>query len=78
MLLALKNIAFPFFYVFDIVKDFIQLIILIIAVGGPMLVFNFWISFTSVVSWLNNTIQFISKGSSIYYVSKGLENCQFC
>ena len=59
MLLALKNTAVPFFYVFDIVKDFIQLIILIIAAGGPMLVFNNWISFTSVVSWLNNSIQFI-------------------
>ena len=59
MLLTLKNIAFPFSYVFDIVKDFIQLIILIVAVGGPMLVFSNWTSFTSVVSLLNSSIQFI-------------------
>lgn len=51
--------VFPFLYVFDVVKDSIQLIILTVAVGGPMLIFNNWISFTSVVSWLNNSIQFI-------------------
>ena len=56
MLLTLKNIIFPFFYVLDVVKDSIQLIILTVAVGGPMLVFNNWISFTSVVSWLINGI----------------------
>ena len=56
MLLAPKNIAFPFLYVVDFLKDSIQLIMLIVAVGGPVLVFNNWTSFTSVVSWLNNSI----------------------
>ena len=53
-----KNIAFPLLYVFDALKDSVQLIMLIVAVGGPVLVFNNWTSFTSVVSWLNNSIQF--------------------
>ena len=56
-----KNIAFPFFYVFDALKDSIQLIMLIAAVGGPMLVFNdeYLFSFTSTVSMANISIQFI-------------------
>ena len=53
--MVIKNIAFPFLYVFDALKDSIQLIMLIIAVGGPMLVFNdeYMFSFTSAVSLVN-------------------------
>ena len=70
MLLALKNIAFPFFYVFDVLKDYIQLIMLIVAVGGPMLVFNNWTSFTSVVSWLKNRIQSICNQIAVQIISR--------
>ena len=47
-----KNIVFPFLYVFDVLKDFIQLIMIIVAVGGLWQVFNddYLSSFTSVVS----------------------------
>ena len=45
-----KNITFPFLYVCDVLKDSLQLALLVIAVGGPLLVIKNPFSFTSVVS----------------------------
>ena len=44
------NIVYPFFYIMDIVKDFVQLVLLLDAVGGLSLTLNDWSSFSSTVS----------------------------
>ena len=44
------NLSMPFFYLLDIVKDCIQLSLLITVVGGPWLFLENWLNFTSVVS----------------------------
>ena len=44
------NIVSPFFYIMDIVKDFVQLVLLVDAVGGLSLTLNNWSSFSSTVS----------------------------
>ena len=45
------NLLTPFFYLFDIVKDCIQLSLLLSIVGGLWLFLENWLSFTSVVSY---------------------------
>ena len=53
---VLTNFWPPFMYVCDIVKDTVQLLLMIIVVGGYENVFKYWSSFSSVVSrfWQDN------------------------
>ena len=44
------NVVYPFFYVMDIVKDLVQFMLLLVAVGGLPLVLKNWNSFSSTVS----------------------------
>ena len=44
------NIVYPFFYIMDIVKDIVQLVLLLDAVGGLSLTLDNWSSFSSTVS----------------------------
>ena len=44
----------PFFYVLDIIKDSVQLILFIYAVNGLGYAFKNWFSFSSVVSVFGN------------------------
>ena len=53
---VLTNFWPPFMYVCDIVKDSVQLLLMVIVVGGYENVFKYWSSFSSVVShvWQDN------------------------
>ena len=53
---VLTNFWPPFMYVWDIVKDTVQLSLMVIVVGGYENVFKYWSSFSSVVShvWQDN------------------------
>ena len=44
------NFWFSFMYVWDIVKDTAQLLLMVYVVGGYEYVFKYWSSFSSVVS----------------------------
>ena len=44
------NMVFPFLYIMDIVKDIVQFMLLVEAVGGFSLVLEYWSSFSSTVS----------------------------
>ena len=44
------NIVYPFLYFMDIVKDVVQLVLLLVAVGGLPLALKNWSSFSSTVS----------------------------
>ena len=48
--MVVLNLSTPFFYLFDIVKDCIQLSLLLSVVGGLWLFLENWLNFTSVVS----------------------------
>ena len=50
LITASTNIVFPFVYVSDIVKDSLQVALLVIAAGGPVIVLRYWYSMTSFVS----------------------------
>ena len=43
------NIVYPFLYIMDIVKDLVQFLLLVNAVGGLILVLEYWSSFSSMV-----------------------------
>ena len=43
------NIVYPFLYIMDIVKDLVQFVLLVKAVGGLSLVLEYWSSFSSTV-----------------------------
>ena len=45
------NLSTPFFYLFDIVKDCLQLSLLLSIIGGFWLFLENWSNFTSVVSY---------------------------
>ena len=44
-----QNIVYPFLYIMDIVKDLVQFVLLVKAVGGLSLVLEYWSSFSSTV-----------------------------
>ena len=44
------NSVYPFLYIMDIVKDFVQFVLLLVTVGGLSLVLKNWSSFSSTVS----------------------------
>ena len=44
-----RNIVYPFLYIMDIVKDLVQFMLLVKAVGGLSLVLEYWSSFSSTV-----------------------------
>ena len=44
------NVVYPFFYLMDIVKDIVQFLLLLVAVGGLPLVLKNWSSFSSTVT----------------------------
>ena len=44
------NVVYPFFYLMDIVKDIVQFLLLLVAVGGFPLVLKNWSSFSSTVT----------------------------
>ena len=44
------NIVHPFIYIMDIVKDYVQLALLLVAVHGLSKVLEYWSSFSSTVS----------------------------
>ena len=44
------NILKPFLYVLDIIKDIVQLLLLLTTVGGLASALKYWSSFSSVVS----------------------------
>ena len=48
--MVVLNLSTPFFYLMDIVKDCIQLLLLLSVVGGLWLFLEHWLNFTSVVS----------------------------
>ena len=43
------NIVYPFLFIMDIVKDLVQFVLLVNAVGGLLLVLEYWSSFSSTV-----------------------------
>ena len=45
-----EGLLSPFLYLLDIVKDSIQLVLIVYAVHGVQNVFEYWSSFSSVVS----------------------------
>ena len=45
-----EGVLSPFLYLWDILKDFMQLVLIIYAVHGVRIVFEYWSSFSSVVS----------------------------
>lgn len=47
---AATNVSSPFVYVSDVVKDSLQLAMLVIAAGGPGIVLRYWYSWTTFVS----------------------------
>ena len=51
LIIASTNVIFPFVYLSDILKDSIQVGLLVIAAGGPVIVLRYWYSMTSFVSW---------------------------
>ena len=48
--IASTNAVFPFVYVSDIVKDSLQIVLLVIVIGGPAMVFKYWYTLTTFVS----------------------------
>ena len=50
ILMIPKGVLSPFMYLLDIVKDLTQLVLIITAVHGVQNVFEYWSSFSSVVS----------------------------
>ena len=48
--IASTNAVFPFVYVSDIVKDSLQIVLLVIVTGGPAMVFKYWYTLTTFVS----------------------------
>ena len=67
------NIVYPFFYIMDIVKDIVQLVLLFEAVGGLSLTLNNWSSFSSTVSkymyltLFNISYSYFQKETIFYY-----------
>ena len=45
------NIVYPFLYIMDIVKDLVQLVLLVVAVGGLSKFLEYWSSFSSTVTF---------------------------
>ena len=43
------NVVYPFFYIMDIVKDLVQFVLLVVAVGGLSKFLEYWSSFSSMV-----------------------------
>ena len=50
LIVAAANVSTPFVYVSDVVKDSLQLALLVVAAGGPGIVLTYWYSQTSFVS----------------------------
>ena len=46
-----QNVVYPFVYIMDIVKDIVQFVLLVKAVGGVSLVLEYWSSFSSTVRY---------------------------